>query len=197
MSKEDTTEESDNLLTMKDKRKIPTRNEITTSCDSIIEEIETEIKTIREGPGSTKGIKFLRNIIKNIKHVRSQVTRAVKIKQATNAAAADNSGFMKLVPVSEELSEFAGWDPKELHSRVDVTKYICNYIKENNLQNPNDRRIIEPDLKLKKLLKTYDEGRDTLKYYTLQSHLKIHFPKEISEKRSKSDKKKSDKKKSK
>ena len=89
-----------------------------------------------------------------------------------------NSGFLKPVSISKEMSTFAGWKPDELHSRVDVTKYICNYIKENNLQNPDDKRQITPDAKLKKLLNyTVKDGEPPLKYYSLQTYLKQHFPK--------------------
>jgi len=180
MTKEDSIlEESDDNLKIPNKpiKYIPTRNEITDLCDNIITETENEIKTIREGSGSTKGIKFLRQVIKNVKVLRSYVVKAVKAKKATNSAAANNSGFMKPVCISKELAEFTGWDPKQLHSRVDVTKYICNYVKEHNLKDPADGRIIKPDFDLQKLLKTYNPDEGVLKYYNLQTHLKHHFPK--------------------
>ena len=183
MTKEDSVSEdspvSSDKITKKPIKYIPTRDEITSLCDTIIKETETEIKTIREGSGSTKGIKFLRQIIKNVKILRSQIMKAVKAKKATNSAAASNSGFMKPVYISKELAEFTGWDPKQLHSRVDVTKYICNYVKEHNLKDPADGRIIKPDVDLQKLLKTYNPDEGVLKYYNLQTHLKYHFPKAV------------------
>jgi len=197
MTKEDSiSEESvdDNIkITKKPIKYVPTRDEITDSCDTIISQTESEIKIIREGSGSTKGIKYLRQVIKNVKLLRGQVMKAVKAKKATNSAAASNSGFMKPVAISKELAEFTGWNPKELHSRVDVTKYICNYVRENNLKDSTDGRIIKPDFDLQKLLKTYNPGEGVLKYYNLQTHLKHHFPKVDEEK--KEDKKKEDKKK--
>jgi len=33
------------------------------------------------------------------------------------------------------MAAFAGWDPKELKSRVDVIKHICWYIKSNQLDD--------------------------------------------------------------
>ena len=36
----------------------------------------------------------------------------------------ENSGFKKPVEISEAISDFCGWDKKELKSRVDVTKFI-------------------------------------------------------------------------
>ncbi len=202
MTKEDSiSEESvdDNIkITKKPIKYVPTRDEITDSCDTIIAETESEIKIIREGSGSTKGIKYLRQVIKNVKLLRGQVMKAVKAKKATNSAAASNSGFMKPVAISKELAEFTGWNPKELHSRVDVTKYICNYVRENNLKDSTDGRIIKPDFDLQKLLKTYNPDEGVLKYYNLQTHLKHHFPKVDEEKEDKKkDKKKEDKKKDK
>jgi chromatin remodeling complex protein RSC6 len=74
------------------------------------------------------------------------------------------------------MAKFTGWNADELKSRVDVTKYLCNYIKEKNLQNPKDRRQIIADTKLAKLL-DYDNKKDTqpLTYFLIQSHLKKHF----------------------
>ena len=49
------------------------------------------------------------------------------------------------------------------------------YIKEHNLQNPSDRRIIECDDKLKKLLVVPDG--DVLTYFNIQRYMNRHFPK--------------------
>jgi chromatin remodeling complex protein RSC6 len=58
-----------------------------------------------------------------------------------------------------------------------VTKFICNYIKEKDLQDPADRRNIrvEQDPSLKKLLSFDGKDKKPLTYYTLQSYLKGHF----------------------
>ena len=87
-----------------------------------------------------------------------------------------NSGFLKPVQISKELAAFTSWAHSQPRSRVDVTKYICNYIKTHDLQDPSDRRIIkvEEDPKLKKLL-NYNTGDQPLTYYTLQTYLKTHF----------------------
>ena len=85
-----------------------------------------------------------------------------------------NSGFLKQVAISKEMAKFIGCSSSELKSRVDVTKHICAYIKENNLQNPKDKREILPDAKLKKLLRV-EKGDAPLTYYRVQSKLKPHF----------------------
>ena len=154
---------------------------IITNIDEIISTIETEIANIREGTSAKGGIKFLRSVNKNVKAFRTKTFRVMKQKppKVKNVANRNNtnSGFLKPVSISKEMSTFAGWKPDELHSRVDVTKYICNYIKENNLQNPDDKRQITPDAKLKKLLNYTTKDGEPLKYYSLQTYLKQHFPK--------------------
>lgn len=69
-----------------------------------------------------------------------------------------NSGLLKPVIISEKMAKFAGWEKDELHSRVDVTKVICAYIKGDeqsgrpNLQKPSNKKTILPDETLKDLL---------------------------------------------
>ena len=154
---------------------------IINSMDDIIASIEVEIQNIREGITTKGGIKFLRSVNKNVKTLRTKAIRLMKQKpvkvKRINERNNKNSGFLKPVSISKELSTFAGWGADELHSRVDVTKFVCNYIKENNLQNPNDRRQITPDAKLKKLLNYNSKNHEPLKYYTLQTYLKKHFTK--------------------
>ena len=74
-------------------------------------------------------------------------------------------GKLKL---SAELSAVVG--AKEL-SRGDVTKKIWEYIKSNNLQNPENRRQIVPDEKLTKVFGS-NEPIDMMK---LAGKLKNHF----------------------
>ena len=171
LSEEDATVE-------KYKRQNPTRESVMASFEEIIKSIETEIDSIREGDGKTKGIKFLRTLNKRMKILRNQSARIIKQKKSgtRKTTTSNNSGFLKPVKISKEMAKFTGWNETELKSRVDVTKYLCNYIKENNLQNPQDKRQINVDAKLSKLLK-YDTKKETepLTYYALQKHLKSHF----------------------
>jgi SWIB-domain-containing proteins implicated in chromatin remodeling len=53
------------------------------------------------------------------------------------------------------MYEFTGWNPKDKFSRNYVTRFMAQYVKDHNLQNPQSRSEIIPDLKLQKLLK-YD-----------------------------------------
>lgn len=158
------------------KRRVPTRDSVLESFDELITTIDDEIARLRESPQKTKGVKFLRTVNKNLKTIRSQSTRVMKHRNRSNRKNNNNSGFLKPVQISKEMAKFTGWDTSELRSRVDVTKFICNYIKENNLQNPADRRQIVADNKLAKLL-DYDSKKtnEPLTYYRIQSYMKKHF----------------------
>ena len=146
--------------------------------DELIKMIDLEVEGLRSGQTKTLGVKFLRGLNKQLKTLKTKTSRAVKVKGKTvrKTNNSTNSGFLKPVKISKEMGKFAGWAPTETHSRVDVTKFICKYIKDNNLQNPSDRRQILADSKLCKLL-NYDPKTDDkpLTYYRIQSYIKPHF----------------------
>jgi chromatin remodeling complex protein RSC6 len=132
---------------------------------------------LREGDTKNKGVKFLRTLNKRLKVLKNQSSRIIKDKRVyAKKGTNNNSGFLKPVKISTEMAKFTGWDKDELKSRVDVTKFLCDYIRNNNLQNPKDKRQILADGKLQKLLK-YDPKKETepLTYFKLQSSLKGHF----------------------
>ena len=165
----------------KKKRVVPTRESVVSSFDEVIQMVETEIASLRDSSTKAKGVKFLRSLNKRLKTLKTQVSRikqrsSTKMVSSTNTNT--NSGFLKPVKISSDMAKFTGWNPDELKSRVDVTKFLCNYIRENNLQNPTDKRQIVPDAKLSKLIK-YDSKKESepLRYYSLQKFLKPHFVK--------------------
>lgn len=124
----------------------------------------------------------LDNSIKaSIKAIEKKVAKMTKLmekstkKRKTNANKV--SGFEKPTAISDELAKFVGEPIGTMLARTAVSKKIHEYVKSNNLQNPNNRRIITPDAKLKKLLKT--TGTEELSYFNLQKYLKVHFKKEV------------------
>lgn len=171
VSEEPVVEEPKEVKT--NKRVTHTRESVTTEFDELIEFINKTIKDVRESDGKVSGVKNLRTIGRNLKTLKRHSLSCMKNKKKVKRNNA-NSGFLKPVKISKEMVKFTGWNEGELKSRVDVTKYICNYIKENNLQNPEDRRQILVDKKLGKLL-DYDSSKDPLTYYKIQTHIKKHF----------------------
>ncbi|KAJ4966602.1 hypothetical protein NE237_018451 [Protea cynaroides] len=61
-----------------------------------------------------------------------------------------NSGFLAPLQLSDALVKFIGTGESAL-SRADVVKKMWEYIRQNDLQDPSDRRMIICDEKLKEL----------------------------------------------
>ena len=85
------------------------------------------------------------------------------------------SGFAKAVALSTDLCEFMNKPEGTEMARTDVTKYIVNYIKENNLQDNENKRKIIADQKLTQLLSIPKENE--LDFFNLQSYMNKHFEK--------------------
>ncbi|XP_072980429.1 uncharacterized protein [Typha angustifolia] len=79
-------------------------------------------------------------------------------------------GITKPRPISPELQALVG--VKEI-PRTQALKLIWAYIKENNLQDPENKKIIVCDEKLKKIL----GGRDRVGFLEISGLLNPHFQK--------------------
>jgi len=92
-----------------------------------------------------------------------------------NAPKRSPSGIAKPTVISAELAKFLNVAPSTMMARTDVIKKIANYIKTNNLENPKNRRQIQPDKALSKLLSV--SKTDQVTYFNLQRFMSPHFPK--------------------
>ncbi|XP_057863340.1 upstream activation factor subunit spp27 isoform X1 [Cryptomeria japonica] len=79
------------------------------------------------------------------------------------------SGLCSPLPLSDALVAFLGTGESEL-SRAEVVKRIWGYIKDNNLQDPSDKRRILCDEKLHELF-----GCDTFIGFGVAKLLSTHF----------------------
>lgn len=87
--------------------------------------------------------------------LRSLAAMSKKLRRRTRKRTRGNktpNGFTKTVEVSPELLKFCGKPSGTQMSRNEVNNFIHTYIRENNLQNPENKRQIVPDSKLKKIL---------------------------------------------
>ena len=162
------------------KRRVVDRESVFAAFDALQKQVEDEIDAVRSASDKSRvsGVRFLRSLNKSLKQLKKDTARAMKQKRKNpNRAKNTSSGFMKPVGISGEMCKFTGWGTDELKSRVDVTKYICGYIRDNNLQNPDDRRQIVPDKKLQALLKLDKKSlkEEPLTYYSLQKKIQPHF----------------------
>lgn len=83
------------------------------------------------------------------------------------------SGIAKPGYISPELCKFIGKDVGTEMARTEVIKHVNQYIKENNLQDTKNKRIIRPDSKLQSLLNT--KTNDEVTYFNLQTYMKPHY----------------------
>lgn len=162
----------------KSRRSAVTLEELELQFDTILEQVENEIKEKETNNAYKIPLKKLRSLLSSMKRVKKdsvKMSRKGKKKRVVDPAISKQWGFEKPVMVSRGMCKFAGWNENEMHSRTDVTKFICNYIKDHDLQNPENRKQIIPDKKLTKLL-SYDAGsEEPLTYCSLQVKMKPHF----------------------
>ena len=83
------------------------------------------------------------------------------------------SGFAEAAPISDDLCDFMGKNHGTNMARTEVTKFICNYIRQNSLANNENKREIKPDNKLKSLLGT--EDGTIITYFNIQRYMNKHF----------------------
>ena len=106
-----------------------------------------------------------------VKEIRiAQKASAKKRRKVGNRAP---SGFVKPTLISTELSEFLGKTDGSEMARTEVTREINAYIRNNNLQDKENGRRINPDTKLKSLLKL--KKGEELTYFNLQRYMSPHF----------------------
>lgn len=125
------------------------------------------------------GEQNLKNVQKDLKNVRELTYKLLKLRVVEKQKRDNNnSGFMKPIRVSVELEGFLKKNNlfrPEL-TRAYLTTVLCSYIKANNLQNPDDRRIIFPDADLSSLFNgSASNDNEPLTYYTLQKKIQCHI----------------------
>jgi chromatin remodeling complex protein RSC6 len=109
-----------------------------------------------------------KNVKKQMKQYEREIKKNLKMKKNKKA-----SGFAVPTNVSDKLSNFMGLSVGQQIARTEVTKYIIQYIKSNNLQNPTNNQCILPDNKLKTLF-DYNDGEE-ITYFNIQKHMNKHF----------------------
>ncbi len=78
--------------------------------------------------------------------------------------------FMAPLTPDAALAAVVGKDPIP---RTEVTKRVWDYIRENNLQDPNDKRTIRADAKLKAVF----DGKDSVTMFELTKLVNAHLKK--------------------
>jgi len=142
--------------------------------ESQFSNIAARLKEFREFQTSlTSDVRLLQ---KNVQRFLKETARKNKrrSKPAEGKAPRAPSGFAKPALISTALCTFLNKPKGTEMARTEVTKFLTTYIKEHNLQDPDNKRRILPDKKLGKLL---NAGSNEVTYFNLQKYMKVHFPK--------------------
>lgn len=75
--------------------------------------------------------------------------------------------------LSDELCLFMNLEPNSKKSRVEVTRFLCNYIEQNKLNTKDNKRIFKVDENLAKLYKIDVDSE--ISYYEQQYLIQQHF----------------------
>ena len=153
----------------------------TTSMEEVLEntKLVDQFTTIMSTITAVKSqISALQNQIRGLEKGVKREVKNLK-KEATRTKPKGNrkpSGFAKPTKISDELCQFMNKNNGAKVARTEVTQYLIGYIKENNLQHPDNRKVIDPNDDLKKLLGVKDS--DEVTYFNLQRYMNQHFLKE-------------------
>jgi chromatin remodeling complex protein RSC6 len=113
----------------------------------------------------------IRALEKNVgKQIRTYEREATKNKNKGNRKP---SGFAVPTKISDELCEFMKKPKGSMAARTEVTQYIIQYIKDNELQWKDNRKIIKPNTQLKKLLDV--KKSEEVTYFNIQRYMNKHF----------------------
>jgi chromatin remodeling complex protein RSC6 len=83
------------------------------------------------------------------------------------------SKFCMSTKISDKLSVFLGIEKGTEMSRVNVTREINKYIRLNNLQDKQNKFIINPDTKISTLFGL--NNRDELTHLNIQKYIGSHL----------------------
>ncbi len=162
---------------------VPSKKQLATSED-VVSVLVSAIQKLKEEAQNAKSRKdkdsvaTLNELAKNLNSLKKPIDKLARSKPPRKQINIDKSrnGFLKPLEISDDLAKFMGCEPGTKKSRVEVTRSICQYIEENKLQFPENRREIRVDPTLQKLL-NYDPAVATepLTYYSIQTCIQPHF----------------------
>ena len=142
---------------------------VTDRFTEVLAQLDAQRKTISETIKQVREMQ--KQVTRNVKALEKRANRRKPRKQGEHKP----SGFAKEALVSDELAKFLGKPSGTMMARTQVTKEINAYIKKHKLQDPNQGKIINPDKRLKNLLRV--GSGEELTYFNLQKYMKHLFPK--------------------
>lgn len=145
-----------------------TETEVVAETTSSLSKLEKQFASL---------LTLVKEITSELKVVKKENEKMKKIVEKTERKRANArtspSGFAKPTKISDEMCDFLGVARGTEMSRTDVTRRINAYVKQHNLNKPDNKRIILPDAKLKKILGV--TGNEEVSFFVLQRFIKGHF----------------------
>lgn len=96
-----------------------------------------------------------------------------KKSKSEKKAKKEPSGFANASPISDDLSSFLGLPANSKVPRTEVTSKLYAYVKDKNLQNPENKKQIIPDEALLKLINP--DPSKPVTFFNIQAYIKHHF----------------------
>ena len=131
-----------NSLELVDVDNIVDYTDILNSLESLKAQVNMVINQVKTKKKNNK---------KKVKQIKKEL---IKSNNKGNRKA---SGIAKPLTISPELCSFLNKPEGTMIPRTEVTKYLCDYIKNNNLNSGNE---INPNKKLKDLFKDKPENEE-------------------------------------
>lgn len=133
-----------------------------------LHEIAKQIHKLQRTMNKTQ--RTVNSILQNLEGVDPKMKKKGRVKK-------EPSGFAKPSLLSDELCDFLMLPRGSKLARTEVTKRLTTYIKERELQNPQNRRQILLDDRLKKLL-LVPEGT-VVTFFNIQKFLS-HYKQDVA-----------------
>ena len=122
-------------------------------------------------------VTMLVNQVRSVERVCNKRMKVLEREAKKNRAKGNRkaSGFAVPSPISAQLCKFMNKPTGTSMARTEVTKYIIQYIKSNNLPDKTNKKVINPDKALKSLLNV--KANEEVTYFNLQKYMNQHFVK--------------------
>lgn len=124
-----------------------------------------------------------KRVVSDLRKLVSAISRYEKKTLKTSRRRTTNrnvqSGITRPVHISDALCSFLSVERGTLMARTEVTRRIIAYVRDHNLQNPDNRKQIFPDSKLQPLLQPLlaDDREKGYTFFNLQRYLKHNYQK--------------------
>merc|ERR1711934_626803 len=148
-----------------------TEQEVTEATQKTVLELMEEVDEVSKTV--VNGQRRLNQIYKELERAHKREIRTAKKSRRSSRSSTekkDPSGFNKPQAVPVEFHEQPwGCSADQELPRTVLTKMIYDYIKENSLQAEEDKRVINPDMTLRKLFHLKES--DTLEFKNFQTYM--------------------------